>query len=286
MAVTLLEAQPLMTDNLQAGVVESIYTHNPLLGLLPFEDNKGHLTYSYNLMGDAEGSTSRQVNADFTEGTAAPETRAFTLGILGGKAYVDNFIQQTVAPVDMLAAQINAKSKQVGLRFQWEFFNGDVAGNLPAGELPAFDGLKKLALGEDLTAGTLDLDDLDLVIDGVQNGATAIFANQTTASNLIRQARNKVQLTDVDAVGVRLQSYNGVPIIKTGVYKGNQVLADGEIYAVRLGTDGVFGIQASLPNPGIYAPNSEKPGWTVRYDWYVGLAARKGSVFRIKRTLA
>lgn len=281
MPVTLLEAQPLMTDNLQAGLVESIYNLNPLMALLPFEDNKGHRTYSYNLMDDADGSTSRLVNSDFVEGTAAPSTRAFTLGILGGKAYVDNFIQQTVAPVDMLAAQINAKAKQVGERFQYEFFNGDTSV-----DATGFDGLKKLALGQDTTAGTLSLDDVDLVLDGVNGQSAAIFANAKTASRINKLARGLVAVDNIEMVGARMTSYNGTPIVRVGKYQGAEILADGEIYAVKLGTDGVFGIQASLPNPAIYAPNSEKPGWTVRFDWYVGLAAKLGSAYRVTRSLA
>lgn len=289
MALTLIDSANASGNGAQAGVIESVYNLNPLLSLLPFVSTNGSGTFSYNLVGDSAGSTSRQVNSDFVEGTPSFSERVFKLGILGGKGYDDNYIQVTTEPVDMLAAVAAAKAKAVGERFQYEFFNGDTsaAGGVNTfGETVAFDGLRKLALGEDVTSDNLDLDDIDAAIDGVNGQSTVILANGKTASRINKLARGLVQVDNIEMVGARLSTYGGIPVIRTGKYKGTDVLADGEIWAVKLGEDGVFGVQKSLPTPVPYGPNSERPGWTVRIDWYVGLAARIGSAYRVKRTLA
>lgn len=285
MALTLVTAQKLIQDELRAGVIRSIYINNPIFALLPFENISGN-AISYNREnGLASGGTSRAINADYSEGTADFTRLTANLGRLGGVARVDNFLQSTGSNVnDQLAVQVEAKSKAVAVRFQNEFFNGDTSVD-PNG----FDGLKKLVDGtsrELEVARVLTPDDLDAALLQVDGDASAIFMNNNTFLKIQKDAKERVQFNSLELVGSRLSTYAGVPVLRAGVFGGSQILADGEVYVVRMGVDGVHGIQNNLPTPTVFAPDATSPSHTVRIDWYTGIAQKSaGSVYRIAASL-
>ncbi|WP_156372890.1 major capsid protein [Deinococcus sp. Leaf326] len=286
MAVTLLDIQPTIQNNLVSTIVESIYMRNPLLALIPFVDNDGKTTYQMIVEdGLAEGSTTRQINSDYTEGTAKNKVVSFDLGIYGGLGFVDNYLVKAGGvPYDLLNSQIQAKAKAAGIAFQRDFFNGDASVNAQT-----MTGLKKIVAStssESVSTDALSLEDFDAAVYGV-SGANVIFANGKTVARFNKLIRESglLALTSVDVVGVPATVYNGVKILSTDVAGLNSpILADGEIYSARLGADGVFGIQANLPEPTIVEPGL-RPGYTIRYEWFAGVAVQPGSVYRIKRNL-
>ncbi|GAA5437564.1 major capsid protein [Deinococcus aquaticus] len=289
MALTLIEAQKLVQDEVQSGVIYNTYIQNPLLGLLPFENITGTATVYVRDSGLAAGSTTRAINADYVEGTQAFTRLTASLGRLGGKAQVDNFLEVTGSNVtDQLAAQIASKARSTAIAFQDQFFNGDVTV-----DANGFDGLKKLltATSQDMTAATvITLDDVDSALLAIEGDASAIFVNDKTLAKLngLARASGLVKYNDIDLVGSRVSSYAGIPLIRAGRNAAGQILADGEIYAVRFGVDGVHGIQANTPTVKVISPddNATAPVWTARIDWYAGLAQKTlTSAVRLKRTL-
>lgn len=270
--LTLVEAQKLISDQVQAGVVYATYLQNPLVSLVPFENVTGTAVAYVRDNGLAVGSTTRAINADYVEGTQAFTRQTAALGRLGGKAQVDNFLEATGSNVvDQLNAQIQGKARATAVTFQDLFFNGDITTN-PNG----FDGLAKLLAGTPQeVVGALTLDLLDEALLAVDGDASAIFVNDKTLLQLNKFAKGSglVQYNSLDMVGSRVSTYAGVPLIRAGRNGTGQILADGEVYAVRLGVDGVHGIQANLPTAKIVSPdsNADLPVWTARIDWYVGI---------------
>lgn len=287
--LTLVEAQKLITDEVQAGVVYNTYLHNPLVALLPFETVVGNSVAYVRDNGLAAGSVTRAINADYVEGTQAFTRHTAALGRLGGKAQVDNYLEVTGSNViDQLNAQVISKARSTAVAFQDFFFNGDVAVD-PNG----FDGLSKLLTGtsqNDEAATALTLDALDAALLAVEGDASAIFVNDKTLAKLNQLARASGLLAynSLDLVGSRVSTYAGVPVVRAGRNAAGQILKDGEIYAVRFGADGVHGIQANTPTVKVITPdqNANLPVWTARIDWYVGIAQKTlTSAARLKRTI-
>ncbi|MFC3833092.1 MULTISPECIES: major capsid protein [Deinococcus] len=279
MALTLVEAAKLMQDDVQAGVIFNTYLANPLVGLLPFENIPGSAYVYTRAPGVGTVSNTRAINADYTEETVGFTRLTASLGRLGGKAQVDNFLQVTGSDInDQLAAQIAAKSKYTGIAFQNQFFNGDVAT-----DANGFDGLKKLLTGtsqETLDALTMiTLADIDSLLLSLDSDASALFMNDKTLLkiNALAKGSGMLAFNSIETVGTRISTYGGVPIYRAGKLGTNaSILADGEVYAVRFGVDGVHGIQASTPEAKLISPdqNASAPVWTARIDWYAGIAQK------------
>jgi len=291
MALTLVESQKLVQDEVQAGVIHSVYLHNPLVGTLPFEDITGGAIVYNRANGIGTASSTRSLNSDYTEETVGFTRLTAALGRLGGKAQVDNFLQVTGSNVtDQLAAQIEAKAKKTAVGYQNSFFNGDVTVD-PNG----FDGLKKLLDGtsqEDESSDVITLADIDEILLSLDGDASALFMNDKTLLKLNALAKGSGMLAfnSLDVVGSRLSTYGGVPIYRAGkLGTGASILADGEIYAVRFGVDGVHGIQANLPTVKVIEAdaNASAPVLTARIDWYAGVAQKSlQSAARIQRVLS
>lgn len=82
MALTLLDAQVLSTDVLQAGVIETIARESAVLERLPFMEIVGN-AYSYNLEKVLPTVAFRSVNEAYTANEAQFEQRSESLVILG-----------------------------------------------------------------------------------------------------------------------------------------------------------------------------------------------------------
>jgi len=77
------------------------------------------------------------VGDTWTEDTPTFAQKTARLAILGGDADVDNFLQQTYAdPNDLAAAVVAAKAKAVGRRWSDTFFNGN-SGSDPGQQDPS-----------------------------------------------------------------------------------------------------------------------------------------------------
>lgn len=273
--LTLVQAKKLIQDEVQAGVVYSTYLQNPLVASLPFENILGDAKIINRANGIGTVASTRAINGDYTEETVDSTRFTFGLGRIGGLAKVDNYIQTVGSDkTDQLGNQITAKAKATAVAFQNMFFNGDVAV-----DANGFDGLKKLLAGtsqntEDPTV-MITLADLDALVMSLDGDASALIMNDKTLLKVNGLAKNTGMLafSDLNDVGTRITTYGGVDIYRAGkVGAGTQILADGEVYAVRFGPDGVYGIQRSTPAAEVFPPNAQSPSWTARIDWFAGIA--------------
>ena len=243
--LTLTEASKLIQNPLQRGVVETFARTSPVLERLPFMDVNGN-AYSYNVEQTLPGIAFRDYNASYTESTGVVNPHTEKLYIMGGISSVDRALVKTQGSVNNIRAiHDNMKAKAAALTFTAKFFNGD---NTTAAT--EFDGLKERLTGDQALTytGALTLDKVDELVDGVIGGPTALFMSKATRRTVNALRRAAGQATEVvsDSFGRQIDAYAGIPI---GVIEedkdGAAILADGEIYAIRMGVqEYVSGLQA------------------------------------------
>ena len=243
--LTLAEASKLIQNPLQRGVVETFARTSPVLERLPFMDVNGN-AYSYNVEQTLPGIAFRDYNTSYTESTGVVNPHTEKLYIMGGISSVDRALVKTQGSVNNIRAiHDNMKAKAAALTFTAKFFNGD---NTTAAT--EFDGLKERLTGSQALTytGAMTLEKVDELIDGVIGGPTALFMSKATRRTVNALRRAAGQATEVvsDSFGRQIDAYAGIPI---GVIEedkdGAAILADGEIYAIRMGVqEYVSGLQA------------------------------------------
>jgi hypothetical protein len=316
MALTLVQAATLSTDDLQRGVIETIIEGAPLLQLLPFHTVTGN-AYAYVQEKTLPGADFRGVNEGYTESTGEDEKITETLAILGGDADVDRFIVQTNPGevANQRAEQTRLKSKAVRMQFQDAFINGDTSSNAKA-----FNGLKKRLTGsstQEISAatnglpiiGTSDadrhafLDKLDQLIAAVPGGPDILLTNAAILGAFKSAARRLTIYDETkDAFGKPVTTYQGIPVVDVG-NKGNgsaiipqtetqgSSSVTGSIYAVRFGRTPEERGVTGLTNGGVQVYDlgevDDKPAFRTRIEFYVGLAVHGGrAAARLKGVLA
>ena len=243
--LTLTEASKLIQNPLQRGVVETFARTSPVLERLPFMDVNGN-AYSYNVEQTLPGIAFRDYNTSYTESTGVVNPHTEKLYIMGGISSVDRALVKTQGSMNNIRAiHDNMKAKAAALTFTAKFFNGD---NTTAAT--EFDGLKERLTGSQALTytGAMTLEKVDELIDGVIGGPTALFMSKATRRTVNALRRAAGQATEVvsDSFGRQIDAYAGIPI---GVIEedkdGAAILADGEIYAIRMGVqEYVSGLQA------------------------------------------
>jgi hypothetical protein len=280
MALTLVEAQKLSTDVLQAGIIETIVRESSVLSVLPFQTIEGN-AYSYNVEKTLPTVAFRAVNEAYTASEATFETRSENLVILGGDVELDRFIIQTLSNVnDQMAVQIAEKAKAIANTFTLTFFKGNKATNPKE-----FDGLDVRLAGTEqeidavMPSGTTDpavqdrlmLDKLNELLDAVRGGAEAIFMNKRTRRRILAILQNSNHYVENghDAFGRPIQMYAGVPLLVVE----NDILPDTDVYAVKFGA---YTHVAGLTNGGVQVrrlgETSAKAVEVTRIEFFCGLA--------------
>jgi hypothetical protein len=276
MALTLIEAQKLSNDVLQAGIIETIVRESAVLSMVPFMEIVGN-AYSYNVESVLPTVAFRSVNEAYTPNEAQFVQRSESLVIIGGDVELDRFIIQTLSNVnDQMAVQIMEKAKAMANTFTTQFFKGSKAVNAKS-----FDGLDVRLTGtaQEMTSAAATnqavLDELNALLDAVVGGADALFMNKRTRRKLlsILQQSNHYIEQGSDAFGRPVAAYGGVPILtlEEGVLPTTTGKAD--VYAVKFGA---YTNVSGLQNGGIsirkLGETTSKPVEITRIEWFCGLA--------------
>jgi hypothetical protein len=291
MALTLIDAQVLSHDVLQAGVIETIVKESSVLQMLPFQTIEGN-AYSYNVEKALPSVQFRQVNEAYVASEAQFEQRSENLVILGGDVELDRFIIQTLSNVNsQVAVQIAEKAKAIANTFTRTFFKGNKATNAKE-----FDGLDVRISGTeqeiDFTSNegidpaakgdARKLDALNTLLDTVRGGADALFMNKRTRRKILAvlQGSDHYVENGSDAFGKPLAHYAGIPLHVVE----NEILDDQDIYAVKFG---VYTHVTGLTNGGVQVRSlgetSAKAVEVTRLEFFCGLAMYNPySVARLK----
>ncbi|PGS22357.1 phage major capsid protein [Bacillus cereus] len=274
MALTLVDAQVISKDVLQAGIIETIVKESSVLAVLPFQTIEGN-AYSYNVEKALPTVAFRGVNEAYTSSEAQFETRSENLVILGGDVELDRFIIQTLSNVnDQMAVQIMEKAKAVANTFSKTFFKGNKATNVKE-----FDGLdvRIAGTGQELDGKGKSTEDkevlaiLNELLDTVRGGADALFLNKRVRRRILAVLQNSNHYIEQgsDAFGRPVSMYGGVPLMVVE----NEILGDTDIYAVKFGA---YTHVAGLTNGGVQVrrlgETSAKAVEITRIEFFCGLA--------------
>lgn len=280
MALTLVDAQVLSKDVLQAGVIETIVRESSVLAVLPFQTIEGN-AYSYNVEKALPTVAFRSVNEAYTANEAQFEQRSENLVILGGDVELDRFIIQTLSNVnDQMAVQIAEKAKAIANTFTKTFFKGKKATNAKefdgldvriAGSKQEIDFKTSVEIAKESRGTARKLDALNTLLDTVRGGADALFMNKRVKRQILAvlQSSDHYVENGADAFGRPVQMYAGVPLYVVE----NEILDDTDIYAVKFGP---YTHVSGLTNGGVQVrrlgETSAKAVEVTRIEFFCGLA--------------
>lgn len=240
--------------------------------------------YQYDRVTTLPTVATRAVNAEYTAQEA--KTTAYTVEckIFGGSFEVDRTQIGTARYGDRIAFQMSQKLKATQAYFADLFINGD-----DSSSALEFDGLdvaltssstEKTATADLSSASNIDsnykafIDELYDWLSTLDGTPSALLMNRTMHSRMRSVALRAGFLTaSEDAFGRRVNAFDGIPFIDLGDKPGtsNPIVATTadpsaadttDIYAVRLGLDGVHAIAPSGNSAFLntYLPDLNLPG--------------------------
>lgn len=290
MAYTLTEADKYSQNQLLSGIVETTVKESPLLSRLPFIEVVGN-ALKYNRENAMAGVGWYNVGDTWSESTHTVTEVTVALKILGGDADVDKFLAQTRAnPNDIEAEAIIAKAK--ALAHEWE--SVAIYGSATA-DPKKFDGLhtmctalsgQQVSMGSGTTAAAGTLAKLDEMIDLIKPGKPDVLVmSRRTRRGLsaLRRSQGAPLDSEADMFGRRVEFYDGIPIAVSDFITDTELLASGEfsastggasssIFAIRMGVDGLLGLESGSITHEEIAPLETKDATRHRLKWYTSLA--------------
>ena len=275
MAVTLVEAQKNVQDDLQIGVIDEFRKSSFILDHITFDDavsptgGGATLTYGYTRLTTQPTAAFRKVNEEYVGSTVEKKRYTVDLKVFGGSFEVDRIIAGMGGIVDEVQLQIEQKVKAARALFNDTFINGD-----SATDENSFDGLDKALTGSDtefVLPSVLDMSTaakikenyiefmfyLDKFLKKLDGTPSFIGGNSDFISviQLCAKLAGKERETK-DDWGRQVNTYNGIPLIDFGAKSGtnDDVVATDEsgissLYFGRLGLDGLHGVSMAGQSP-------------------------------------
>ena len=271
MPVTLAQAVMGVADDVQVGIIDEFRKSSWLFDNLTFDDvvtpagGGATLTYGYMRVVTDGTAAFRAVNSEYTPAEATKEPITVSLKPFGGSYQIDRVLG-AVARGREIVFQSRQKVKATYAKFNDALINGDTAV-----DANSFDGLDKAltgsstedTAGRNWTLATEDasftiLDDLDALLALLDGPADAIIANKRALAKIRSAARRAGYFTRGEGFAGRpIEMYNGVALIDPGAKPGTSdevipvdgVTGNTDVYAVRLGLDGLHAISLAGQPP-------------------------------------
>lgn len=259
---TLLEIVKDSESVRERAVVKTITERSPLMERINFKQING-MAYTYDIEQSLPTVAARNIGGTYTPTSGVKNRVTETLCIVGGEVKIDRFEVELGGQLrDVKAEQYRMLARSMALTFSEWFVEGDADIN-PA----QFNGLRKRLAGTNqvinLASGgaTLTLNALDQLYDTVVGGPDVLMMNKTLARKIMQLARDATNAplvnTETTALGRRVTSYNGVPIMiierddNASTFldfdedDGSGNMDTASIYAVKLGDDNVGALRGS-----------------------------------------
>lgn len=288
MPITLAQAQQLSQSKLTNFVIDE-FRKDALLDNLIFDNTvkpQGGKTmaYVYNRVTTLPTAAGRVLNTEYTPQEAATSQYTVNLKVLGGSFEVDRVIAQDENQVvDLVQFQIQQKTQATRALFSDMFINGDSA----VGSGVAFDGLSKALSGSsteivletpialDSTANITSnwqafLDKLR-ELRALMDGAPTLYLVNSAMYGKFQSVMDRagINLASKQNYGDEVSQWGSSLIMAMGDKPGTSSPVIGtdaetgttDIYAVRLGMDGVHGVSptgSAVINT--YLPDFTTPG--------------------------
>lgn len=276
MPVTLAQAKLNVTDALQLSIIDEFRKSSYLLDNMLFDDavspvgGGATLTYGYTRVKTQASAAFRAINSEYTAAEVEKERFSVDLKVFGGSYKIDRVIANMGGIINEVEFQARQKIKAAVALFHDTFINGDVGV-----DANAFDGLNKALTGsvtEFNTATAIDLstsalvdsnykaflDLLDEFLLSLDGQPTALLMNDKLFAKMRAVARRaSMYNTSKNEFGVDVEYYGTIPMINLGTKPGsaNPIIAidssakTTDLYAVRLGIDGVHGVSMNGVQP-------------------------------------
>lgn len=264
MAISLANAKKLSQDKLTDQIIDEFRT-SPLLDALQFDNTvkaQGgrSLSYVYNRITTQPTAAGRAINNEYSPQEAATTQYTVNLAPIGGSYQIDRVIaEDEVQLVDHVEFQSTQKAKAAVALFNDLFINGDVSGNSDP-----YDGIEKAVTG---ATTVLSGSDLSTAANIKANYATFLHGLRQLVGKLDGAPTHLLMNNDMYAVfqsvsdhvpnitftrnelGDEVGRYGSAILVNMGDKPGttNPIIpteSDGttDIYAVRLGLDGVHAV--------------------------------------------
>lgn len=227
----------LVHSQLAQGVVLSLVEECDILQSIEFKEVQSN-SYSYNLADVLPEVVFRELGEQPVEGHLITEVERENLAI----AYADVSVDRALAKFEninsVMAENTEAAAKAMAKELSKTFFYGDNEVNPKE-----FNGLeKRLAKGKGtkvthtLTGAKEDLDKLEEMIDSVDGRPSVIYCNKNTRRMINKIARANGYYAPIERFGKVVDGFDGIPLVVAAEVK------DGEVFAVRFGTQYVQGL--------------------------------------------
>lgn len=291
MPLLLAESAKLSNDLVQRGVIETILEESPMLRVMPFLEVEGN-SFKYNQELALGGAAFYAVNGVWSEGAATFTQKTASLGILGGDADTDNFVQRSRSNLnDQRAIQTVLKAKDVARKWEQTVLYGDTAT-----DPNAFDGLSVVistsgsspqVLTPAAGGGAMTLALVDELIDRVKGGKPDFLLTtkkqRRKLKSLLTASAHYVESGE-SSFGRNVMHYDGIPVLVSDFLLDTETADNGSgntfssMWAIHASpVDGLTG----LTNGGIETVDvgqlETKDAERVRIRWYVGQALLRDS---------
>lgn len=292
MPITLADAKMLSQSKLTNFVIDE-FQKSALLDRLTFDNTvkpQGGKTmaYVYNRVSTAATAATRALNTEYTPQEAKTTQVTVNLGVFGGAFEIDRVIAENEEQVlDLVQFQLQQKTQATVALFHDLFINGDTGT-----DAHGFDGLSKALKGKstEITAeASLDLSgssgindnwqaflDLFRKMRGKMDGAPTLYLMNGDMFATFQSVADRAGLNTAtkEGYGGEVMTFGSSTLMSLGDKPGtaNPIIPTTggltDIYAVRLGLDGVHGV----------SPDGNKLVRTYLPDFTTPYAVKRGEV--------
>ncbi len=292
MALTLNDAKQLSQDKLTNWVIDE-FRKSALLDKLTFDNTvkpQGGktLAYVYNRVTTLPTAATRAINTEYTPQEAKTRQITVNLAVFGGAFEIDRVLQDNETQVlDLVQFQLQQKTQATIAKFHDLFINGS-----STYDANGFDGLKKALTGantEITPEAAIDLSSSSAIdtnwksfldnfrrIRGKMDGAPTLYLMNEDMLAVFQSVLDRAGINTAsrDNYGAETLQFGSSTLMALGDKAGTSdpiIGTEGgttDIYAVRLGLDGVHGI----------SPDGSKLVKTYLPDFTTPGAVKKGEV--------
>lgn len=274
MPVTLAQASLNAATDVDRLVIDEFRKSSWIFDNIPFHDAVNPagagatLTYGYQRVITQRSAAFRAINAEYTPAEATKQEYTVSLKPFGGSFQIDRVLDAVAAGAET-AFQLEQLVKAAKALFNDAFINGDTGV-----DANSFDGLDKALTGTATEIAAADYEDawhtidetkafaimdaIDLLLATLDGEASAIIANKRALSVIRSVARRAGYFTRSEtSFGTVIEAYGNVVLIDPGTKPGSStdvipvVAVTGltDVYAVRLGMDGLHGVSLAGQPP-------------------------------------
>lgn len=297
MAITLAEAKVGMANHVDQSIIDMFQRSSFLMDQLVFDNavspgtGGSTLVYGYTQLKTPSTAAVRALNSEYEANEAKRENKTVNLITMGGAFEIDRVLANTAGAVDEVQFQAQQKVKAVSNYYHNLIVNGAAASSGAGYVTSTFDGLRKTLTGKSTAVTTsVDFSTADKVKANyfafisevgewlsLMDDKPSMLLMNSKMLNKFKAAANAAgyYTRSEDAFGRTVDMFDGIALIDAGKYYNGSstvdVVADtaatGEaeattdIYALRVGLDGVCGVSLAGNNlVNTYMPDMTAPG--------------------------